>query len=86
MKARKSETVAEQPAVKAEDQPYISYGKAPLVLFALQELIGANKGQRRSSGPLHAFHGNEAGMVAVGPFHLMIDRRRENNPLRLPPR
>jgi hypothetical protein len=41
--ARGSEAVAEQPIVKTEDQAYISYGKAPIALFALQELIGADK-------------------------------------------
>jgi ABC-2 type transport system permease protein len=41
--ARSSETVAEQPLLLTEDQGYLSYHKAPLALFALQELIGADK-------------------------------------------
>ena len=41
--ARSSETVAEQPVLLTEDQEYISYGKAALALFALQELIGAER-------------------------------------------
>src|SRR5688500_16220559 len=41
--ARSSESVAEQPVLLTEDQGYLSYDKAPLALFALQELIGADK-------------------------------------------
>lgn len=41
--ARSSESVAEQPLLLTEDQGYLSYYKAPLALFALQELIGADK-------------------------------------------
>jgi hypothetical protein len=41
--ARSSETIAEQPVLLTEDQGYLSYNKAPLALFALQELIGADK-------------------------------------------
>jgi hypothetical protein len=44
--ARGRETVGEQPVAKTEDQGYISYGKAPVALFALQELIGADKVNR----------------------------------------
>ena len=38
--------------MKTEDQGYISYNKAPLALFALQELIGADK----VNGALRAYH------------------------------
>ena len=41
--ARGNETVAEQPVLLTEDQGYISYNKAALALFALQELIGAER-------------------------------------------
>jgi ABC-2 type transport system permease protein len=43
LNARSTEAVAEQPVLKSEDQGYISYNKAALALFALQELIGADK-------------------------------------------
>ncbi len=43
LRARGNEAVAEQPVFKSEDQAYISYNKAPLALYALQELIGADK-------------------------------------------
>ncbi len=38
--ARSEEGVGEQPVIRTEDQGYISYNKAPLALFWLQELIG----------------------------------------------
>ena len=41
--ARSSEAVAEQPVIKTEDQAYISYSKAPLALYWLQELVGSEK-------------------------------------------
>jgi ABC-2 type transport system permease protein len=50
--ARSSETVAEQPLLLTEDQGYLSYYKAPLALFALQELIGADK----VNGALRTYH------------------------------
>jgi ABC-2 type transport system permease protein len=50
--ARGTETVAEQPVLLTEDQGYISYNKAPLALFALQELIGAD----RVNGALRAYY------------------------------
>jgi hypothetical protein len=43
LNARSNETRAEQPLLLTEDQGYLSYHKAPLALFALQELIGADK-------------------------------------------
>ncbi|MGV3592864.1 MAG: M1 family aminopeptidase [Gammaproteobacteria bacterium] len=43
LRARGNEAVAEQPVFKSEDQGYISYNKAPLALYALQELIGADR-------------------------------------------
>jgi aminopeptidase N len=43
LNSRSSETIAEQPLLLTEDQAYLSYHKAPLALFALQELIGADK-------------------------------------------
>jgi len=58
--SRKSETVAEQPLVRTEDQAYLSYLKAPLALFALQEMIGAD----RVNGGLRAYH---ARFVDKGP-------------------
>ena len=58
--ARGRETVAEQPVVKTEDQGYISYAKAPVALFALQELIGADK----VNGALRAYY---ARFVDKGP-------------------
>lgn len=42
LSARQSETAAEQPVISAE-QSYVTYSKAPLALFALQELLGADK-------------------------------------------
>jgi aminopeptidase N len=57
---RSEETVAEQPVVKTEDQAYLSYNKAPLALYALQELIGADK----VNGALRAYH---ARFVAMRP-------------------
>jgi hypothetical protein len=65
--ARASETRAEQPVVKTEDQEYISYGKAPLVLFALQELIGADK----VNGALRAYYTRFADMKP--PFPTSLD-------------
>lgn len=50
--ARSSETIAEQPVAKTEDQAYLSYSKGPLALFWLQELIGADK----VNGALRAYH------------------------------
>jgi ABC-2 type transport system permease protein len=58
--ARGRETVTEQPVVKTEDQEYISYAKAPVALFALQELIGADK----VNGALRAYY---ARFVDKGP-------------------
>jgi len=52
LNARSSETVAELPLLLTEDQGYLSYNKAPLALFALQELIGANK----INGALRAYY------------------------------
>lgn len=52
LNARSSETVAEQPLLRTEDQGNLSYNKAPLVLFALQELIGAD----RLNGALRNYH------------------------------
>lgn len=43
LNARSSENVAEQPVYKTEDQGYISYNKAPLALFAMQDLIGKER-------------------------------------------
>ena len=43
MNGRKAENVGELPVLLAEDQPYLTYAKSALVLFALQELIGADK-------------------------------------------
>jgi hypothetical protein len=40
---RSRDTRAEQPLVLTDDQGNISYNKGPLVLFALQDLIGAAK-------------------------------------------
>jgi ABC-2 type transport system permease protein len=42
LRARGNEAVAEQPVFRSEDQGHISYNKAPLALYALQELIGAD--------------------------------------------
>jgi ABC-type transport system involved in multi-copper enzyme maturation permease subunit len=41
--ARSEEGVGEQPVIRTEDQGYISYNKAPLALYWLQELIGPQK-------------------------------------------
>lgn len=59
LNARQSETAAEQPVISAE-QSYVTYGKAPLALFALQELIGADK----VNGALGAYY---ARFVNQGP-------------------
>ena len=40
---RKGDTTGENPIIKADNQSHIAYGKAPLALFLLQELIGADK-------------------------------------------
>jgi hypothetical protein len=41
---RKGATVAELPVIRAEDsQPHLTYGKSAQVMFALQELLGAEK-------------------------------------------
>jgi ABC-2 type transport system permease protein len=37
---RKGDAKGENPVIKSDDQAHIAYGKAPLALFALQELIG----------------------------------------------
>jgi hypothetical protein len=58
LNSRSSERVAEQPVLLTEDQGYISYHKAPLALFALQELIGADK----VNGALRAYYGRFADM------------------------
>jgi len=63
LNARSSETGAEQPVVKTEDQGYISYNKAPLALFALQELIGADK----VNGALRAYYTRFLGMTPPFP-------------------
>jgi ABC-2 type transport system permease protein len=52
LNARSRETVAEQPLLLTADQGYLSYNKAPLTLFALQELIGADK----LNGALRAYY------------------------------
>jgi len=52
LNARSNESSAEQPVLLTEDQGYISYHKAPLALFALQELIGADK----VNGALRAYY------------------------------
>jgi hypothetical protein len=41
--ARSEESVGERPVILTEDQGYISYNKAPLAIFWLQELIGPEK-------------------------------------------
>jgi ABC-type transport system involved in multi-copper enzyme maturation permease subunit len=41
--ARSRESVAEQPVILTEDQGYISYNKAALAMFTLEELIGSDK-------------------------------------------
>ena len=41
--ARSNESVGEQPVILTEDQGYISYNKAPLAMYWLQELIGPEK-------------------------------------------
>jgi ABC-type transport system involved in multi-copper enzyme maturation permease subunit len=56
--ARSSETVAELPLLLTEDQGYLSYNKAPLALFALQELIGADK----VNGALRSYYARFADM------------------------
>lgn len=43
LNARSRETVAEQPLLRTEDQGYISYNKGALAMYALQDLIGADK-------------------------------------------
>ena len=58
LNARSSETVAEQPVLLTENQGYLSYNKAPLALFALQELIGADK----VNGALRAYYTRFADM------------------------
>lgn len=40
---RSREPIAEQPLIRTEDQGNISYNKGALVMFALQDLIGADK-------------------------------------------
>ena len=52
LNARSGEKVAEQPLLLTEDQGYLSYNKAPLALFALQELIGAD----RVNGALRSYY------------------------------
>jgi ABC-2 type transport system permease protein len=63
LNARSGETIAEQPLMLTEDQGYLSYNKAPLVLFALQELIGANK----VNGALRAYYNRFADMTPPFP-------------------
>jgi hypothetical protein len=41
--SRSNESVGEQPVIRTEDQGYISYNKAPLAMYWLQELIGPEK-------------------------------------------
>jgi hypothetical protein len=67
LSARGSETSGEQPVVRTDDQAYISYGKAPLALFALQELIGADK----VNGALRAYYTRFAGKGP--PFPTSLD-------------
>ena len=55
LNARSSETVAELPVLLAEDQGYITYAKASRVMFALQELIGADKMHRALRNYLDKF-------------------------------
>ena len=44
LNGRKGATVPELPVIRAEDsQPHLTYGKSAHVMFALQELIGADK-------------------------------------------
>lgn len=43
LNGRSREPIAEQPLMRTEDQGNISYNKGALVLFALQDLVGADK-------------------------------------------
>jgi ABC-2 type transport system permease protein len=63
LNARSGEAVAEQPLLLTEDQGYLSYNKAPLVLFALQELIGADK----VNGALRAYYNRFVDMTPPFP-------------------
>jgi hypothetical protein len=58
--ARSEESVGERPVILTEDQGYISYDKAPLALFWLQELIGADKIHAALRAYLHKFGGKPA--------------------------
>lgn len=69
--ARSRETIAELPVFKTEDQGHISYNKAPLALFALQELIGADK----VNGALRAYHARFVDMKP--PFPTSLDLLEE---------
>jgi ABC-2 type transport system permease protein len=65
--ARSMEPVAELPVYKTEDQGHISYNKAPLALFALQEMIGADK----VNEALRAYHARFVEMKP--PFPTSLD-------------
>jgi ABC-type transport system involved in multi-copper enzyme maturation permease subunit len=65
--SRSADPLAEMPVFKTEDQRHISYNKAPLALFALQELIGADK----VNGALRAYHARFVDMKP--PFPTSLD-------------
>jgi ABC-2 type transport system permease protein len=65
--SRSRDTLAEQPVFKTEDQGHISYNKAPLALFALQAMIGADK----VNGALRAYHARFSEMKP--PFPTSLD-------------
>ena len=65
--ARKGDTLDELPVIRSDDQAYLSYGKASLVMFALQDLIGADK----VNGALRAYHARFVDMKP--PFPTTLD-------------
>jgi ABC-2 type transport system permease protein len=65
--ARKSDSIDELPVIRSDDQAYLSYGKASHVMFALQDLIGAEK----VNGALRAYHARFVDMKP--PFPTTLD-------------
>jgi len=55
LKARRAETDEERPLMETDDQEYISYGKGPLVFYALQDAIGEDRVNRALRNYLHKF-------------------------------
>lgn len=67
LESRKGENVAELPLMYTEDQPNLSYGKGPLVMYALTEILGQHIVNRAIGNFLDKF------ALTAAPFPTSLD-------------